>query len=133
VIAAVCAVFPGFAILAQSDTGRDGRFAEQALAVRGLPDPVLPELCAAYGALAEDVVRDRLCARNAASSPGERVLRMPRALERANIRATQAFLVPLQAAMARRLELRQQQQDGVGDLLKLGDCVDRAVAGVHTV
>src|SRR4030095_15599480 len=80
VIAAVCAVFPGFAILAQNDTGRHARFAEQGPAVRGLPDPVLPELCAAYGALAEDVVRDRFCARNAMSSPGERVLRIPRDL-----------------------------------------------------
>ena len=130
VVAAVCAVFPGFVILAQNDTGRDGRFAEQGLAVRGLPDPVLPELCAAYGALAEDVVRDRLCARNASSSPAEQMLRMPRVLERANVRATQAFLAPLQAAMARRIALHQQQQDGAGDLLKLGDAIDVAASDV---
>lgn len=129
VLAAVWVLFPGFAILAQNDTGRDGRFAEQGLAVRGLPDPMLPELCKSYGALAEEVVRDRLCARTSLGS--ERVLRMPRALERANVRATQAFLVPLQAAMARRIELRRQQQDGAGDLLKLGDAIDVAAADVQ--
>jgi cell division protein FtsW (lipid II flippase) len=134
VLAAICAVFPGFAILAANDTGRDGRFAEQGLAVRGLPDPVLPGLCATYGSLAENVVRDRLCARTEWSSQSQRVERlerMPRALASASDRATQAFVAPLQAALARRTELRQQQQSGVGELLTLGDAIDVAVSDVQ--
>ena len=130
VVAAVCALFPGFAILATNDTGRDGRFAEQGLAVRGLPDPVLPELCATYASLAESVVRERLCGRVTRYSPAERVEHMPRSLESASVRATQAFLVPLQAAAARRAELRQQQQDGRDELLTLGDAIDVAEADV---
>ena len=131
VVAAIGAVFPGFAILAANDTGRGGRFAEQGMAVRGLPGPVLPELCATYGALAENVVRDRLCGRAARSSPSGQVERMPRSLVSANVQATQAFLAPLQAAAARRAELRQQQQEGLGDLLTLGDAIDVADADVQ--
>ena len=134
VVAAICAVFPGFAILATNDTGRDGRFAEQGMAVRGLPDPLLPELCATYASLAESLVRDRLCGRAPLSSPSEpieRIERMPRALASANIRATQAFLAPLQAALARKTELRRQQQEGLGELLTLGDAIDVAAADVE--
>src|SRR5206468_6367607 len=44
---------------------------------------------------------------------------------------TQAFLVPLQAAAARRAELRQQQQEGRDELLTLGDAIDVAEADVQ--
>ena len=42
-----------------------------AFAWRGLPDLVLPVACAAYGALAETAVRDRLCgtSRRASAAP----------------------------------------------------------------
>ena len=97
VVAAIGALFPSFVILAANDTGRDGRFAEQGMAVRGLPDRVLPELCATYGAVAETVVHDRLCGRTARSS-SEQVERMPRLLASASVAATEAFRAPLQAA-----------------------------------
>ena len=76
-------------------------------------------------------MHDRLCGRAAVSSPGEQVERMPRSLASANVQATQAFLAPLQAAAARRAELRQQQQEGLGELLTLGDAIDVAGADVQ--
>jgi cell division protein FtsW (lipid II flippase) len=130
VAAAVVVVFPWFAVLATNDTGRDGRFAEHGLAVRGLPDHVLPGLCATYASLAESVVGDRLCPRSERSSASERIDQIPRGLANANARTTQAFLLPLQEALARRTELRQQQQEGQGDLLTLGDSIDAAAADV---
>jgi cell division protein FtsW (lipid II flippase) len=101
------------------------------MAVRGVPDPVLPALCATYGSLAETVVHDRLCVRTALSSASGPVLRMPRSVESANTQATQAFVAPLQAAAARKAELRLQQQEGLGDVLALGDAIDVADADVR--
>src|ERR1051326_4768153 len=60
-LVAIAALIPSFERLATDDFGRDRRFADAALAVGGLPEKVLPVLCAGYGALAEPRVRDRLC------------------------------------------------------------------------
>jgi hypothetical protein len=46
VLVAIGALLPRFAVLAAQETGRQGRFADAIVTVRGLPDPVLPKLCA---------------------------------------------------------------------------------------
>jgi len=61
VIAAVAILFPWFERVATEDAGRDRRFAEGAVTVRGLPAPALPSLCSAYGGFAEPLARERLC------------------------------------------------------------------------
>ncbi len=124
VVAAISALLPWFAVLASQDAGRDRRFAETVVAVRGLPGPVVPELCASHGSLAEPVVRDRLCGRTETGSEGGSVERMPLILASANARARQAFLAPLQDAQARLGELRLQQREGLGDLLALGNAIE---------
>ena len=129
VVAALCAVFPGFAILAANDTGRGGRFAEQGMAVRGFRI-----LVAGVVRNVRRTGRDRgarpFVRAHRAVMPSAQVERMPRSLVSANVQATQAFLAPLQSAAARRAELRQQQQDGLGDLRALGDAIDVADAEV---
>jgi cell division protein FtsW (lipid II flippase) len=123
--AVVALLLPLFAPLAAQDTGRDGRFAAPTTVVRGLPDAVLPELCAAYGARAEDFVRERLCGRGTiASDAGARTDRIPALLTRAHARATRAFVAPLEDAEARIAELRRQQREGAGDLLELDHGID---------
>src|SRR5206468_8477275 len=61
VVAAIGALLPWFDRVAVDELGRDRRFADAAIAVGGLPDPVLPSLCPAYGDVAEPIVRERLC------------------------------------------------------------------------
>ena len=61
VAAAIASLLPWFERFGADDLGRDRRFADAAIAVHGLPDPILPALCASYAALVEPVVRERLC------------------------------------------------------------------------
>ena len=132
VVAAIAALMPLFAVLAEQEAGHDRRFAEAPLAVGDLPDPVLPALCAGYGAVAEALVSDRLCARAAATfSSSASTDRLPPVLVTANARARQAFLAPLRDARARLAELRAQQRDGRGDLLALGDAMASAETDVE--
>jgi len=126
VVAAIGVLLPFFTTLAEQDTGRDRRFAEPLLAVGGLPEPVLPELCAAYGAMAEPVVRERLCGRGAGGAASDSIDRLPLPVVRADARARQAFLSPLRDARARLDDLRQRQRQGLGDLLALGDAIESA-------
>ena len=60
-IAAIAMLLPAFARLADVGAGRDQRFADAGFWVQGLPEPTLPAVCAAHAALAEPVVRTRLC------------------------------------------------------------------------
>ena len=55
VIATIGALLPWFDRVAGDDLGRDRRFADTVIAVRGLPDPLLPSLCSTYGGLAEPI------------------------------------------------------------------------------
>src|SRR5262249_56615597 len=110
VVAAIGALLPLFAVLAEQGNGRERRFAEPVVAIGGLPDPVLPGLCATHGALAEPLVRDRLCGRGAASSDGTRTDRLPPLLAKADARARQAFSAPLREAQTRLADLRAQQR-----------------------
>ena len=50
-LVAIAALLPQFDRLSSEDSGRDRRFADVALSVGGLPDRILPALCATYGAL----------------------------------------------------------------------------------
>jgi cell division protein FtsW (lipid II flippase) len=130
VVVAIGALLPRFEILAAQENGRDGRFAEPVIALGVLPDPVLPELCASVGSLAEPVVRERLCGR-ADAARAERIDRMPPLLAAARARTKQAFLAPLQDAQARLTELRQQRREGLGDLAALGKTIDSAEAEIQ--
>ncbi len=100
VVLVIVALVPRFAALGIQENGRDGRFAEAIISVRGLPDPVLPSLCASHGALAEAVVRARLCG-STRSFSREHVDGMPSIVATATATAQQAFLAPLQDAQAR--------------------------------
>jgi hypothetical protein len=130
-IVAIGALLPRFALLAAQDTGREGRFAEAIIAVRGLPDAVLPKLCASVGAYAEDVVRDRLCRQTDASPPRDGIDHIPPALTSAGIQARQAFLAPLQDAQSRLADLRQQLREGQDDMLVVGDAIESIEAEIQ--
>jgi cell division protein FtsW (lipid II flippase) len=130
-IVAIGALLPRFALLAAQETGRDGRFAEAIITVRGLPAPVLPNLCASLGSYAEAIVRERLCGQTDAIPRSEGIERMPFALASASARARQAFIAPLQDAQARLADLRQQLREGQDDVLVLADAIESAEAEIH--
>ena len=130
-LVAIGALLPRFALLAAQATGRDGRFAEAIIAVRGLPDPVLPQLCASVGSYAEPIVRDRLCGQAEATPQGHGIDRIPPGLTRAGGLARQAFLAPLQDAQARLADLRRQLREGQDDVLVLGDAIESTEAEIQ--
>ena len=123
-IAAIAALFPQFARLAADDAGRGGRFADAAISVGGLPERVLPALCASHGALAEPMVRDRLCRRSELRSEPAPTTGIPLSLVNAYAETARAFRRPLAEAEKRRGELRLQQREGLGDLLSLGNEIE---------
>ena len=119
------ALLPLFRPLEVQDAGRDARFGHATLGVRGLPTPVLPDLCATHGGAAEPAVRARLCDPAGASSEGRRVDPWPRPLASAAALASRAFVVPIAETHARVAALRQQSRDeGAGAV-----ALDRAIAG----
>jgi cell division protein FtsW (lipid II flippase) len=124
-VVAIAALLPQFDRLAIDDSGRDRRFADVALSVGGLPDKVLPALCAAYGALAEPLVRDRLCrGSELRSSRLSRIDAMPSGLADAFTQTSRAFHRPVADAERRRAELRLQQREGLGDIRELDDAIE---------
>ena len=130
-IAAIAALFPQFARLAADDAGRGGRFADAAISVGGLPERVLPALCASHGALAEPMVRDRLCRRSELRSEPAPTTGIPLSLVNAYAETARAFRRPLAEAEKRRGELRLQQREGLGDLLSLGNEIEAIDAEVE--
>jgi cell division protein FtsW (lipid II flippase) len=130
VLVAIGALLPRFAVLAAQETGRQGRFAEAIVTVSGLPDPVLPKLCASLGSSAEAIVRDRLCGRARAIPEDERIERVPLALASEIARAKDAFLVPLKDAQAWLADARQQQRQGESPVLDGG--IESAAAEIQT-
>jgi hypothetical protein len=126
VATATAALLPWFDRVAIDDVGRDRRFADAAIAVRGLADPVLPSLCASHGARVEPLVRERLCHSIDNESAAADFGRMPAALADARVRTRSAFLAPLNQAQARLSELRLQQREGLGDLLSLDNAIEAA-------
>ena len=130
VAAVIGLLLPLFSPFAVQDNGRDARFAATAIAVRDLPAPVLPELCARHGAQAETLVRDRLCAR-ADMRATDRIERVPAMLARAIGATTAAFRAPLDQAQARIAELREQQRSGEGDVLALDQAIDATRAEIE--
>jgi len=123
-IAAIAILLPSFDRLATSDAGRDQRFADAAISVAGLPQRVLPGLCASHGALAEPMVRDRLCRRDALRSDASRIDAIPITLVDAFAEVSRAFQRPLADAETQRNDLRLQQREGLGDLLALGNAIE---------
>ena len=123
-LAAIAVLFPQFDRLAADDVGRDGRFADAAISVGGLPEHVLPALCASHGALAEPMVRDRLCRRSELRSEAAPPSALPRSVVEAYGQTVSAFRRPLAEAERRRGELRLQQREGLGDLLALGNAIE---------
>ncbi len=123
VAAAIACLLPLFDRIAGDEAGRDRRFADGAIAVSGLPEPVLPSLCAAYAAHAEPLVRDRFCRSGDAVSNGA-VDRIPTVLADARARIRSAFIAPIDEAQARLAELRIQQREGLGDLLTIGHSIE---------
>jgi cell division protein FtsW (lipid II flippase) len=121
--AVVALVLPGLERLRAVEDGRDNRFRADSLLVQGLPAPVLPALCRDHAALAERAVATRLCDRAGSPSTPDSLDRMPRVLQLAQARATQAFTAPLEAASAQVEVLRAQQRDGEGDVLALDDAI----------
>jgi cell division protein FtsW (lipid II flippase) len=122
-LAAVAVLIPSFDHLAADDSGRDRRFADVALAVGGLPEKILPLLCKSHGALAEPLVRERLC-RGSERSGVAQADAMPPVVADAYAQTVRAFRRPLADAEARRAELRLQQREGLGDLLELDSAIE---------
>ena len=91
VVGAIAVLFPWFGVLATQDSGREGRFTDSAPIVHGLPEPILPKLCASFAAHADAILRDTLCARVTLAREGERVDRVPRALLDAKAEAKRAI------------------------------------------
>jgi cell division protein FtsW (lipid II flippase) len=130
-VAAIAALFPQFDHLAADDAGRGGRFADTAISVGGLPERVLPSLCASHGALAEPMVRDRLCRRSELRSEASLTNQIPLLLVSAYAETARAFRRPLAEAEKRRAELRLQQREGLGDLLSLSNDIEAIDAEVE--
>src|SRR5262249_38308455 len=103
VVAVIALMLPWFGAMRQQ-SGRDGRFADDALAVRGVPSSVLPGLCVAYGALAGECVRESVCGWSPATRRTGPVERIPATLGNAVSQVTQAFLSPLRDAQIRLAE-----------------------------
>jgi cell division protein FtsW (lipid II flippase) len=132
--AAIAALLPLFDVVASLDTGRDERFADSGVTVRGLPERVLPAICSSHGALADDVVRERLCSRADfpfGSGRAAALDRMPAALASAWPLARGAFVAPLADAQARLADLRLRQREGVGDLLALANDIESTSAAIE--
>ena len=130
IIAVIAAMLPWFGALRQQQTGNDGRFADAAVVVHGLPASVLPDLCAAYAAQASDAVREHLCGRTASAQRNMPLERVPQTLRNAALRTVQAFVSPLRNAQARLADLRQRE--GGGDRSMIGDEVVRVSAEIQT-
>lgn len=128
VVVAVGALLPWFDRVAVDDRGRDGRFAGPIVAVRGLPNPVLPSLCASHGGLAEPQLRERLCRRADSGSVAADLDRLPRGMADVRARIRLAFLAPLKDGQTRLAELRLQQREGLGDLLVLSNAIEATEA-----
>jgi cell division protein FtsW (lipid II flippase) len=127
VLLAVAVLFPWFERVADDDAGRDRRFAEAVVTVRGLPVPALPALCSSYGAFAEPLVRERLC-RHGRFAYAADISRLPGTLTDARRRIRNAFLAPLKDTQARLADLRLQQREGLGDLLVLSNAIEATEA-----
>ena len=125
VVAAIAALLPFFDQVADSGAGRDRRFAEPTFRIEGLPEPLLPQVCAGEETrLADAALRDRLCTggfrwwraaseagplpRSAARSSG-----LPVVLARAAAQAREAFIRPLRAAESRLAALRREPEGDV--------------------
>lgn len=121
-VVAIAALLPAFGAFRETRPQDNRRFAEAALSIQGLPDPVLPQLCRQLGGHAEPTLRSRLCG-DAPAKGTPALQRMPQLLESAATRARQAFVEPLNEAEARLAALRLQQREGVGELLSLGDTI----------
>lgn len=115
VVGAILLPWPAFERLAQLEPGRDGRFQDIGFRVTGLPEPVLPAVCAAVGAKADVALRDRWCAGRAGDGGTSS------ALSAAVMQAGQAFHAPVAAAQTRLAELRLRQREGLGELRALSD------------
>jgi len=123
VAAAIVVLLPLFDRAAGLGDGRDQRFADSGLVVSGLPEPALPELCAAYAGRAEAAIRDGLCGARLRASPGRVANQLPPALALKIERARRVFVLPLQDAQSRVAALRRQAQDGSDELRDNADQV----------
>ena len=123
VAAAIVILLPQFDRVGALGDGRDQRFADSGLVVAGLPDPALPEVCAAYAGQAEASLRDALCGPRTQPSSARAASQVPPALSLKIERARRAFVVPLQDAESRVAALRQQAQDGSDELRDNADQV----------
>ncbi|MDQ6629057.1 MAG: hypothetical protein M3Z29_11545, partial [Pseudomonadota bacterium] len=112
VVTAIVALLPWFDDVARIGPGRDQRFLDRGIAVVGLPESALPEVCAA-AALADASVREAFCGRRAPGGFDARSFpALTVALTRKVERAAQAFVVPLRQAEARADSLRRQAEAG---------------------
>lgn len=121
-VLAVLALLPAFAAIGDTPSGRDQRFAQPQFVVRGLPDPVLPQLCLSHGGLASPPIRERLCPKPGVAI-NTQLEQLPVALADAAARTQTAFMRPVQQADDRVAALRLQQSEGVGELLAAGDAM----------
>ena len=115
-VAVVALLWPQFERVGRLDHGRDDRFLDGRVVVTGLPDTVLPQLCAGRAAQAEAAVREALCKATGLFSPPVLSAAPAAQLGQAIGAATRAFLAPLRDA---------EQSDAPTQLA----CLDRWVEG----
>jgi cell division protein FtsW (lipid II flippase) len=121
----IAALWPGFARVAEFGDGREQRFAARGVPVAGLPDPVLPEACAALGSAADAALRERLCSGPRLPWPArtDDTTAFPPALGQAASHAARALAAPVTEAQAQVLALRQRLNEGLGDLRAQADTI----------
>ena len=121
VVAAIAWLWPAFQQVAEFGAGRDRRFAEPGFRVEGLAEPILGRVCVdPASALADTVLRDRLCAGlKAATAP--LVRGVPASIGNSLARSSQAVFAPIEEARARLETLAREQRDGEGGVRAAAD------------
>jgi hypothetical protein len=125
-LAAVAALFPLFDTHSANVEGRDGRFGDDAISIAGLPARVLATLCNSHGALADQALREQLCAGQAMRSTTAEIDRMPAVLVDSQTRIKAAFSTPLRKTQAHAADLRLQPREAPGDV-PLGEATDARI------
>ncbi len=123
VVAAIALLLPLFARVADFSPGRDRRFTEAGFRIEGLPPLLLPALCRDPSvAMAEGVVRERLCPGIAPVAARTESARLSPAIAAALSSSTQVFVAPLNRVNERLEALRQRQREGE-DVRAIADAI----------
>jgi hypothetical protein len=77
VLVAIALLLPAFARVAEFGSGREQRFAEAGLQVKGLPEPIVPTICATFARLVARPLREPLCGATPLAPAAPSTARLP--------------------------------------------------------